>query len=67
MTYTVYILQSESTGKTYVGQTNDMRRRLEQHNNPNCTLTLHTKRNKGPWVLIHSEAFATRAEAMRRE
>jgi putative endonuclease len=67
MPYFVYVLQSESTGKTYVGQTADLERRLTQHNDPDCTLTLHTKRNKGPWKLIHSEEYGNRSEAMRRE
>lgn len=67
MRYYVYILRSESTGKTYVGQTSDLEKRLEQHNDPECRFTLYTKRNKGPWKLIHFEAYNTRSEAMRRE
>jgi putative endonuclease len=67
MPYYVYILQSQSTGKTYVGQTDDLERRVAQHNDPDFKLTLYTKRNKGPWKLIHYEEFETRAEAMRRE
>ncbi len=63
----VYILQSESTGKIYIGQTNDLDRRVAQHNDPDFKLTLHTKRNRGPWKLIHSEEYPTRREAMRRE
>ena len=51
----VYVLRSEATGKVYVGQTNDMERRLREHNDPNYRGTLHTKRNKGPWALVHSE------------
>ena len=65
--YTVYILQSKTTGKTYVGQTSDLSKRLAQHNDPDCRFTLYTKRNKGPWVVIHTEQFATRSEAMKRE
>jgi len=34
MSYWVYILQSESTGKTYTGQTSDLKRRLNEHNHP---------------------------------
>ncbi|MCP4638913.1 MAG: GIY-YIG nuclease family protein [bacterium] len=67
MAYCVYILRSESTGKTYVDQTNDLKRRLAQHNDPDCRLTLHAKRHKGPWGLLHSEEYATRTEAMRYE
>ena len=42
----IYILQSESTGKTYVGQASNFARRLAQHNDPECTFTRYTKRNK---------------------
>ena len=66
MPYHVYILVNPD-GKTYIGQTNDLERRLEQHNDPNWRGTLHTKRHSGPWHLLHSEKFGTRAEAIRRE
>ena len=42
-----YVLVSESTGKTYVGQTEDLRRRIEEHNDHNNRRTLHTKRRLG--------------------
>jgi putative endonuclease len=50
-----------------VGQTSDLSRRLAQHNDPECRLTLHTKRYPGPWRLLHCEEFPSRAAAMRRE
>ena len=62
----VYVLVNPE-GKTYVGQTNDLERRVAQHNDPHCKGTLHTKRHKGPWKLIHQECLESRAEAMRRE
>ena len=64
--FTVYVvvnLQKE----IYIGQTNNFSRRLEEHNDPNCRLTLHTKRRSGPWQLVHSENYPTRSEAIRRE
>ncbi len=67
MGFFVYILVSETNGATYVGQTSDLVRRLLQHNDPACRLTLHTKRHPGPWRFVHSERYETRAEAMRRE
>jgi putative endonuclease len=63
----VYVIQSHSTGKVYIGQTSDLRTRLQQHNDPGYRVTLFTKRNPGPWKLVHQEEFATRAEAMKRE
>jgi putative endonuclease len=64
--YWVYVLANPER-KTYVGQTADLERRLAQHNAPEFRGTLHTKRHKGPWQMIHSEECATRSAAMRRE
>ena len=47
----------------YIGHTNNLDDRLERHNNNREKST----KNKGPWALIHSEKFKTRAEAMKRE
>ncbi|HKQ87383.1 MAG TPA: GIY-YIG nuclease family protein [Candidatus Acidoferrales bacterium] len=66
MAYFVYVLQNVEKA-TYVGQTANLERRLAQHNDPACRLTLHTKRHPGPWRLLHFEHFATRSKAMRRE
>ncbi|MFZ0818442.1 MAG: GIY-YIG nuclease family protein [Candidatus Acidiferrales bacterium] len=66
MTYFVYVLLNPK-GKTSVGQTADLTRRLNQHNDPTCRLTLHTKRHPGPWRLLHSEEFSFRSAAMGRE
>ena len=67
MAFHVYVLRSRSTGKRYFGQTSDLDRRLGEHNDPRHNHKKHTSRNEGPWDLSHSEAFETRAEAMRRE
>jgi putative endonuclease len=63
MKYTVYILFSEKFRKTYVGQTNDLAKRMEAHNSGRVK---STKRYL-PWMIIHTEDFKTRSEAMRRE
>ncbi len=60
MSYFVYILQSESTGKFYIGQTNDLISRLNAHNSGYSKYT----KNKGPWVVFYSIALETRSEAM---
>ena len=54
MAYHVYILVNPD-GKTYVGQTSDLARRVAQHNHPDVPGTLHTKRHRGPWRLLHAE------------
>ncbi len=66
MAFFVYVLLNPE-GKTYVGQTSNFSQRLNQHNDPDCRLTLHTRRHPGPWRLLHSEQLPTRSAAMRRE
>jgi len=63
MRFYVYILQSESSGRYYVGQTKDLAKRVAYHN-ANYSLAL---KNRGPWKLVYSESYATRSEAVRRE
>jgi putative endonuclease len=62
--YVVYILQSESTSRYYVGHTDDLKRRLLQHNDSSYKGSKHTKRSRGPWVCVYTEEFGTRSEAM---
>ena len=61
--FTVYILQSESSGRFYVGHTEDIADRLLRHQQQRSAST----RGRGPWRLVHTEAFSTRAQAMARE
>ena len=58
--YYTYIIQSDSTGKLYIGQTNNIQARLNKHNSDK---NIYTK-NKGPWSLLFSKEFNTRSEAM---
>ena len=67
MAYFVYILQSESTSQYYIGHTDDLDRRIYQHNDAEYHGSKHTKRNKGPWTCVYTEEFTTRSEAMKRE
>ncbi len=64
--YAVYVLVNAEQ-ELYIGQTQDLGRRLAQHNDPGYRGTLHTKRHPGPWRLLRQEEFPTRREAMRRE
>lgn len=59
----VYILSSLSTKRSYVGITLDLDRRLAEHNAGNTAST----RPWRPWKIIHTETFATRSEALKRE
>jgi len=61
----VYVLGCRGRNRdlTYVGWTNDVPRRLAQHN---AGKGARTTRGRA-WVLLHSEWFPTRREAMSRE
>ena len=63
MKYSTYILESESTGKLYIGQTSDLEKRIERHNSGGSRYT----KGKGPWKLLFSVSFETRSEAMMFE
>ncbi len=62
MFYT-YCLESEKYDELYFGYTNDLKRRLKEHNQG---LTFSTKRYK-PWKLIYYEACLNENDARRRE
>ncbi len=59
----VYILKSDSTGKYYIGCTDDVERRVNQHN------AGYSKATKGgvPWAVKRVEEFPTLAAARQRE
>ncbi|OGI66161.1 hypothetical protein A3A95_00395 [Candidatus Nomurabacteria bacterium RIFCSPLOWO2_01_FULL_39_18] len=66
--FTVYAIYSQTSDKIYIGQTIDIDSRLKQHNsNGGDHLGKFTLQNRGPWALIHKEAFPTRTEAIKRE
>jgi putative endonuclease len=59
----LYILQSEATGRFYIGQTQDVPERLAYHN-ANYSKSL---KNRGPWRLVYAEQYKSRREAVLRE
>ena len=61
--YYTYIIKSVKTGKLYIGQTQNIEKRLDRHNND---LNPSTK-YKGPWELIYLKTFDTRSEAVLHE
>ncbi len=63
----MYVLRSESSGRRYVGQTEELERRIAEHNCREHNPRKFTSRNVGPWILAHHEVFETWAEAMARE
>ena len=63
MNYYGYILQSETTGAYYTGQTDDIEERLKNHNRGEERST----KSGCPWRLVFRKEFATRSEAVRWE
>ena len=61
--YYIFILKSLVARKSYVGISDNIRRRLEEHNKGKG---FYTKRYK-PWKLIYKEEFSNRDEARKRE
>lgn len=59
----VYILRSEPTGRYYVGSTNDLGRRLEEHERGHSLAT----RGRDPGKLVYQESLPTVLDARRRE
>ena len=59
----VYVLYSSKVDGYYLGITNDVDRRLIEHNNGNTQST----RYGIPWMIAHKEVFETRKEARTRE
>ena len=58
----VYVLRN-SQGRLYVGFTQDLERRVRQHQDDEGGWT----KGKGPWELVHHEGFSERTEALKRE
>ena len=61
--FVVYTLKSKIAKKSYVGLTNNIERRLKEHNSGKH---FYTKRHK-PWEIIHTEEFDNFEEARKRE
>ena len=59
----VYAIKSTVRNYIYVGMTNNLDRRLAEHNNGENKSTKAYK----PFILIYSETFKTRIEAREKE
>jgi putative endonuclease len=59
----VYVLQSLRDYRTYVGSTNDIERRLAEHNAGQAKAT----KNRRPFRILFTESFETSQAAKRRE
>ncbi|TSC88790.1 MAG: putative endonuclease [Parcubacteria group bacterium Gr01-1014_3] len=63
MFWYVYIIQSVGNKSLYVGYTQDLEKRLKEHNHG---LNFSTKPYR-PWRIVHFEAYRNEKDAKRRE
>ena len=61
--YYTYAISSQSRKYIYVGITNNLKRRLDEHNKGNNKTT----KAYGPFKMIFFEEFQTRVEARQKE
>lgn len=62
--YYTYILKSTSTGKIYIGHTDNLKNRLKEHNTEGKS---NYTNKKGPWKIAWSKEFPDRGGAMNFE
>ncbi len=63
MMYYTYVLRSLKNQRLYTGYTNDLRKRLKEHNDKLSTYT----KSRGPYELIYYEACIDEEDARARE
>lgn len=61
--FIVYILKNTVTGKHYIGSTNNLVRRVNEHRRGQARST----KQKGFWKIIYKEEYLSVIEAKRRE
>ena len=61
--FVIYVIESQIDNRLYVGFTENLERRIKEHNDGK------TKSTKGfrPWILVYSEVLYSREEARKRE
>lgn len=59
----VYILYSTEYDKYYIGHTNDIERRIKEHNSDRAGWTKPYQ----PWKIVHEEACTDRSTAVEKE
>jgi len=63
--YCIYAIYNRKNKKIYIGQTADLDKRIELHNNK--VFRCYTSRFDGEWKLIYKEQVVTRHQALIRE
>lgn len=63
--YTIYAIYNKNHNKIYIGQTTDLSRRLNEHNEH--LMKGYTSHYDGIWCIIYKEYAKNRIEALERE
>jgi len=64
--YYIYAIHNPVANKFYIGQTNNLSRRLEWHGNGEFSNS-YTAKFSGEWKLVYKEECLDRATAIKRE
>ena len=59
----IYIIKSRE-GKFYIGSTDNLEKRLQQHNSKQFKAWTNRFND---WIIVYSESFNSRTEALKRE
>jgi len=70
MSFFTYVLKNSQTNKIYIGQTSNLKNRIDRHNgllkNKNSSFTCKNKKD-GEWLLFYFEEFEDRKSSIKRE
>lgn len=61
--YYLYVLKSCKNNNLYIGSTNNLQKRLREHNSGLCFYT----KSRRPYKLIYYEAYRSEKDARKRE
>jgi len=59
----VYVIKSIVDKKLYIGSTNNVKRRLQEHNDGFSQSTKHRR----PFILVYCESYLSKKDALARE
>ena len=62
--WTIYFIQNTETKRLYIGVTNNLKRRITEHNNNENYATRH---KTGTETLVYAEAYRSKTDAYMRE
>jgi len=61
--YYIYAIVNNINNDLYIGYSEDLRQRIQEHNNG----LVQSTKNKKPWKLIYYEAYNNKGLALRQE